>query len=152
MEPETSSKKMPSRHEKREKSQLNQQGTRGAPALSVIVTVVGGTDTVRRCLRALSPEANAPFVEIIVPCDCASRAVGELRGQFPEVNFHFIEDMGSAADVDLPSSKHRQYDRRRAIGVSLLREAASSRSLRIMPFLLRIGAGRYSPHMSNPTL
>lgn len=120
MEPAGGNDKMSSRHEKCGKSQPPHPETR-VPALSVIVTVVNGPDTVRRCLRALSPGTKAPFVEIIVPYDCESREVGELCGEFPEVNFHFIEDMGSAADLNLPSSKHRQYDRRRAVGVNLAR-------------------------------
>ena len=38
-----------------------------APALSVVVTIVGGVDALGRCLTALGSQREAPAMEVIVP-------------------------------------------------------------------------------------
>lgn len=89
--------------------------------LSILVTVVSGKAGVRRCLEALRPQVKGIDAEIIVPYDAWSLEIGELKAEFPEVNFHLITDLGAAASPDIPSHQHRLYDRRRAIGLSLVR-------------------------------
>lgn len=89
--------------------------------LSILVTVVSGKAGVRRCLEALRPQVRGIDAEIIVPYDAWSLEIGELKAEFPEVNFHLITDLGSAASSDIPSHQHRLYDRRRAVGLNLVR-------------------------------
>lgn len=90
-------------------------------SLSIVITVVSGKLALRRCLSALSPQARAFDAEIIVPYDKWSLDVGELKNEFPEVNFHLITNLGKAAKDDVSSHQHRLYDRRRAVGLNLSR-------------------------------
>ena len=88
-------------------------------SLSIIVTVVGGKNAVRRCLNAVTPQVNFDDAEIIVPYDTCCVDVGELSDEFPKVNFHCINNLGLARKVS--SYQHRLYDRRRAVGLGLAR-------------------------------
>jgi hypothetical protein len=89
--------------------------------LTVLLTVVSGKESVSRCLKKLCPQIDFSNSEIIVPFDKWSVTVGELSAEFPEVNFHFIEDLGLAESANVSSHQHRLYDRRRAIGLQLAR-------------------------------
>jgi len=89
--------------------------------LSIIVTVVGGKDLVRRSLSALVPQLNFANAEVIVPYDSWSGEIGNLAEEYPEVHFYFINDPGVASSASITSRQHRLYDRRRAIGLSLAR-------------------------------
>lgn len=84
--------------------------------LSILITVVSGKDAVRRCLLALRPQVQAVAAEIIVPYDEWAIEVGELKAEFPEVNFHLIAESVAA---NISSHQHRLYDRRRAVGLAL---------------------------------
>lgn len=90
-------------------------------AVSVLITVVGGAECVRRCLLALRPQLKRIAGEIIVPYDLWSKPIGELEVEFPEVRFHFITELGAAANANIPAHQHRLYDLRRAVGLSLAR-------------------------------
>lgn len=92
-----------------------------APALSVIVTVVGGGECTRRCLAALCPQAQNTGAEIIVPYDKYSLDVEGLVAVFAHVRFVRIDDLGAAATPKVAAHAHRLYDRRRAVGLSLAR-------------------------------
>src|SRR5262249_27076921 len=59
--------------------------------------------------------------EIIVPFDEWCLEVSELAAEFPGVRFHRISDLGPAADSGRTAHQHRLYDRRRAIGLSMVR-------------------------------
>jgi len=89
--------------------------------ISILITVIGGKETMRRCLEALRPQVQRLNAEIIVPYDSWAADVGELAGEFPEVKFPLVTDLGIAADATIPSHQHRLCDRRRAIGLSLAR-------------------------------
>jgi hypothetical protein len=89
--------------------------------LSVVLTVVSGKQSLRRCLDALLPQVNFDEAEIIVPFDLFSREIEDLSAEFPGVRFHFIESLGTAADKRIAAHRHRLYDRRRAVGLSLAR-------------------------------
>jgi hypothetical protein len=91
---------------------------RPALKLSIIITVVGGKEATRKCLESLCPQVDFDESEIIVPFDSDSQPVGELAGKFPAVRFHFIEDLGLAADRKISARTHRLYDRRRAVGIA----------------------------------
>jgi len=88
------------------------------PALSVIVTIVSGRESLRRCLEALVPQIEAAHVEILVPYDSWSVGVAELNSEFPDVRFHRIPE---DAPASAPGIVHRLYDRRRAVGLALAR-------------------------------
>lgn len=87
--------------------------------LSVLITVVSGTQSLRRCLAAVRPQLDFGRMEIIVPYDQWSRDVGDLVAEFPEVHFHFIDDLGMASSENVPAHSHRLHDRRRAVGLGL---------------------------------
>lgn len=89
--------------------------------LTILLAVVGGKESARRCLTALYPQVNFVDAEIIVPFDKWSHDVGSLAAEFPEVRFHFIEDLGLAASANISAHQHRLYDRRRAVGLQLSR-------------------------------
>jgi hypothetical protein len=90
-------------------------------ALTIIVTVVGGKELVRRGLMALCPQVNFATAEVIVPYDRWSADVGDLAEEFSQVRFHFINDLGAASSATVTSHQHRLYDRRRAVALSLAR-------------------------------
>lgn len=89
--------------------------------LSILITVIGGKETMRRCLLALRPQAQTVAAEIIVPYDKWAMEIGDLKAEFPEVSFPFISDLGIAANPDVPAHQHRLCDRRRAIGLAQAR-------------------------------
>jgi hypothetical protein len=89
--------------------------------LSIIVTVVGGKELVGRSLSALCSQLNFATAEVIVPYDSWAVDVGDLAEEFPQVRFHFINDIGAASSSPVTSRQHRLYDRRRAVGLSLAR-------------------------------
>ena len=89
--------------------------------LTVVVTVVSGKEAMHHCLTALYPQVNFADAEIIVPFDKWSQDVGSFVSEFPEVSFHYIEDLGLAASEDISAHQHRLYDRRRAVGLQLAR-------------------------------
>ena len=92
-------------------------GSRPAPSLSVIVTVVDAGDTLRRCLRALRAQRAAPPIEIVVPYDDTIREVGELRIEFPEVRFLPLGPIATRRSVVTEAGRHELYDRRRSAGL-----------------------------------
>ncbi len=75
----------------------------------------------RRCLKALQPQVQSLVAEIIVPYDEWSNEIGDLKTEFPAVNFPFVADLGIAADPNVPAHQHRLCDRRRAIGLQMAR-------------------------------
>jgi hypothetical protein len=89
--------------------------------LTVLLTVVSGKEALRRCLKVLCPQMDFNDGEIIVPFDKWSSEVGSLASEFPEVTFHFIEDLGLAVSAGISAHQHRLYDRRRAVGLRLSR-------------------------------
>src|SRR6476659_705997 len=89
--------------------------------LTIVLTVVGGKQFVRRCLHVLCRQIEFNQTEIIVPYDRWSIDVGELAEEFPDVNFHFFTNLGPALNSSVTSHQHRLYDRRRAVGLALAR-------------------------------
>lgn len=87
--------------------------------LSIVITVVSGKQAIAENLTQLCPQVDFEISEVIVPYDKWSSDVGELRSEFPRVNFHFIEDLGRADSEKIPSHQHRLYDRRRSVGLQL---------------------------------
>jgi hypothetical protein len=86
--------------------------------LSVVVTVVDGGATLRRCLTALTAQANAAALELLVPYDSTIASVARMAPEFPEVRF---VDAGQAASQPALSSargQHALIDRRRAAGLA----------------------------------
>jgi len=89
--------------------------------LSVVVTVVSGKQAVAENLAVLCPQLDLDSSEVIVPFDKWSADVGDLAAEFPQVNFHYVEDLGAAESKEIPSHQHRLYDRRRSAGLSQCR-------------------------------
>ena len=89
--------------------------------LTILITVVSGKNTMRRCLKALCPQVNFSEMEIIVPFDKWSEEIRELTAEFPEVRFHFIKDTAIAAQKNISAGDHLLYDLRRTVGLKLSR-------------------------------
>ena len=101
-------------------------------SLSIIVTVVSGKTALRRCLRALAPQVDPAETEVIVPYDQWTVEVSDLAREFPQVRFHFYDELGVASSIGsgnlgnpgagrVPARAHRLYDRRRAVGLAQAR-------------------------------
>lgn len=89
-------------------------------SLSILVTVVSGKESLRRCLGVLCPQIDPADMEIIVPYDRWSREVNDLASDFPGVRFHFVDDREGTSSETAPQA-HHLYDRRRAVGLALAR-------------------------------
>jgi hypothetical protein len=89
--------------------------------LTVLITIVSGREAMRRCLSVLVPQIDFSDAEIIVPFDKWSVEIGTLAKDFPQVRFHFIEDLGLADSDNISAHQHRLYDRRRAVGLRVSR-------------------------------
>lgn len=89
--------------------------------LTILITIVSGQSSLRECLQALIPQLDFTKAEVIVPFDKWSQPIGELKSEFPQVTFHYIEELGPAASEKISAHQHRLYDRRRAVGLSLAR-------------------------------
>lgn len=87
--------------------------------LSIVITVVSGVSALRRCLEALTAQADPAEAEIIVPYDQWTVEAGDLAREFPRVRFHFYDDSGVGSSAAIPTRAHRLYDRRRAVGLQL---------------------------------
>lgn len=87
------------------------------PELSVVVTIVDGGDTLRSCLERLIAQQGNHTIEILVPVEHATRAEAAMAPDFPQVRF---VDYGTPFEGVMPTdplSRHRFFDKRRAIGL-----------------------------------
>lgn len=92
------------------------------PRLSVVVCVVSGADSVRRCLAALCPDGRSPAgVEILVPIERGLDAVGVLGVEFDDVLFPDLGDLPLTVRESGPFQEHERYDLRRSAGLLLAR-------------------------------
>lgn len=90
--------------------------------LSIVITIVSGVTSLRRCLGALYCQARLVGAEIIVPYDHASVEVTSLASSFPDVRFVEIADeLAHNGEGRKEHVEHRLYDRRRAAGLSCAR-------------------------------
>jgi hypothetical protein len=98
-----------------------------APLLSVVVAVVDGGETLRRCLTALVEQQEAPSMEILVPCDATVQSAATIvadvaaRASARGVAHLKVLDLGRLT-TDRPSSgprgQHELIDRRRSAGLA----------------------------------
>jgi len=94
----------------------------GTPVtLSIIVTIVEGDESLRRCLSALQLQEEPPASEIIVPCDDTVSGVEALRQGFPGVRFLEIGRVSTSRPAGWHAWQHELYDRRRAAGLAAAR-------------------------------
>lgn len=78
--------------------------------LSVIVIILEGGDSLRRCLQELERQGAGVKMEIIVPCDESLNGIEAFRTEFPSVEF-------------LPVDGTRTYAELRALGVQRSRSS-----------------------------
>lgn len=91
------------------------------PALSVVVTIVDGGDTLRRSLHALTHQEDAPPLEILVPWDASVTGIESLRRAYSEVRFLEMGPIEPTRPIHTAAGQHELYDRRRAVGLSKAR-------------------------------
>lgn len=88
------------------------------PALSVVVTVVGGGSVLRRMLDALVGQVSPPTLQILVPYDDSRPEIGELGVAYPGVEFFSIGAIDTVRPVQSPAGQHELFDRRRTGGLA----------------------------------
>jgi len=90
-----------------------------APYLSIVVTVVGGGDVLRRFFDALLAQVDAPSMEFLVPYDASVPEIGDLLREYSDPRFRPLP-MGpveTARPISTAAGQHELYDRRRAAGL-----------------------------------
>jgi hypothetical protein len=92
-------------------------GDSDAPLLSVVVTVVGGVEVLRKFLDAALNQTDAPTMELLVPYDATAAAVGQLQAQFPQVRFIDMGTVPTMRPATTAAGQHELFDRRRAAGL-----------------------------------
>jgi hypothetical protein len=88
------------------------------PALSVVLTIIDGGETLRRSLHALTHQEDAPPLEILVPWDASVPDVEDLRHAYSEVRFLEMGAIELTRSIHTAAGQHELYDRRRAAGLS----------------------------------
>lgn len=91
------------------------------PAISVIVTIVSGGDTLRDFLHAMARQEEAPTVEILVPYDASIPETAEIRREFPGCTFIDMGPTETERPISTAAGQHELYDRRRAAGLARAR-------------------------------
>jgi hypothetical protein len=86
--------------------------------LSVVVTVVDGGAALRRCLTALTSQADAPAMELLVPYDSTITLVAQLAAEFPAVRFVDAGPPAGQPPFSSARGQHALIDRRRAVGLA----------------------------------
>lgn len=86
--------------------------------LSVVVTIVDGGDVLRRFLRALTRQDDAPSLQIIVPWDDSIPAVAAMAPEFPQCEFVAMGTAPTVRPIATAAGQHELYDRRRAAGLA----------------------------------
>jgi hypothetical protein len=86
--------------------------------LSVVVTIVDGGDTLRRCLAALVAQLPEAAMEILVPYDDTVPAMDSLIAELPQVTFLDVGSLPTALPKMSAGGQHELFDRRRAAGLA----------------------------------
>lgn len=89
------------------------------PLLSVVVTIIDGGAVLERFLDALTHQAEAPPLEIIVPYDASAADAARLKERFPAVLFLDIGAIVPERPIATAAGQHELYDRRRARGLAV---------------------------------
>jgi hypothetical protein len=92
-----------------------------AVALSVVITVVGGVRSLRRCLERLVAQINGRAIEILVPYDSTCGEVAALAPEFPEVRFLDRGTVPTACRPGSSAAAHELYDGGKAFGLDRAR-------------------------------
>jgi len=90
----------------------------GPVRLSVLVTIVDGGETLRRCLDALTKQEAPPPLEVIVPYDASLPWAPSMANEYPEFRFLDIGQVRPERPISTPAGQHELYDRRRAAGLA----------------------------------
>lgn len=88
------------------------------PLLSVVTTIIDGGDVLRRFLTALSNQADAPRLEILVPFDSSIQETAALEREFPQARFLDLGYIRTERSLRTAAGQHELYDRRRAAGLA----------------------------------
>jgi hypothetical protein len=86
-------------------------------ALSVVVTIVDGGETLERCLAALSAQQRAPAVEVIVPWDDTVAGIPALAARFQSFRFLALGRLTTSRPEASAAGQHELFDRRRSAGL-----------------------------------
>lgn len=89
--------------------------------LSVVITVVGGIGSLRRCLAHLVPQIQGQPIEVLVPYDCSIAWVAALQWEFPQVQFLDMGPLTTKCRPETAAAAHEIYDCRKSHGLSAAR-------------------------------
>ena len=87
--------------------------------LSVVVTIVDGGAALQRCLTALTTQADAPPLEIVVPFDATVPQMDDFQRRFPDVRFLALGELQTKRSPSSPAGQHELFDRRRTAGLEV---------------------------------
>lgn len=105
------------------------------PALSVVVTVLTGAASLRRCLGHLMPQIEARPIEVIVAYESTHQSVDELRLGYPQVVFLDMGVVPTDARPGTQAAVHELHGRCTAGGLNAARG-------RLLALLVDFGAPR----------
>jgi hypothetical protein len=87
--------------------------------LSVVVTIVDGGDVLRRFLRAMVNQTDAPEMQILLPYDASVPEIAALASEFPQVTLVAMGETKTLRPLSTAAGQHELYDRRRAAGLAV---------------------------------
>lgn len=90
------------------------------PELSIIITVVDGGVTLRRCLDALERQEDAPSFEVIIPYDASIAETGAIAADYPDYDFIDLGALREGAPRNA-YEEHDLFDQRRTGGLKAAR-------------------------------
>jgi hypothetical protein len=88
------------------------------PALSVVVTIVDGGETLARLLAGLQDQASPPSLEVLVPYDETVPGIAPLETRFPFARFLALGRVATERPCRGAAGQHELFDRRRAAGLA----------------------------------
>ncbi len=86
--------------------------------LSVVVTIVDGGDVLRRFLRALVNQEDAPEMQILLPYDASVPEIAGMSAEFPGVQLIAMGETRTLRPLTTAAGQHELYDKRRAAGLA----------------------------------
>ncbi len=96
-----------------------------SPQLSVVVAIVSDTTSLDYhishlggCLEALHRQFDAPSLEIIVPYHERINNIDDIKQQYPNVNFIFVDDLRTLTST---AGRREHHDELRARGIAAAR-------------------------------
>lgn len=93
--------------------------TRSPISLSIIITVVGGSPAIYRCLHQLVPQIKGRSIEVIIPHESIGESIDELKKKYGEIKFVDMGIATTSASNKTPAAVHEVFDHSKSVGLKL---------------------------------